>query len=235
MSEQTIFNGEVDQTPPVVTSPPPPVVPTELQELVGQGKKYATLDDAIKSVPHAQTHIAKLEQEAAQLREELQKRKAAEDLLADIKAGITQQGETTPKVDLSQETVSNIVKNVLKQEQESNIQAQNAKSVMTAFETAFGDKQKAEQEYIKIAEKNNLPVQMLNQLAMTSPEAVLNLAGLKKTTQPVGKVSSDVNTINFNTTEPEMPSAKLKPGATTKDMVAALQAARQKVLSRQSN
>lgn len=234
MSEQTIFNGEVDQTPPVVT-PPSPVVPTELQELVGQGKKYATLDDAIKSVPHAQTHIAKLEQEAAQLREELQKRKAAEDLLADIKAGITQQGETTPKVDLSQETVSNIVKNVLKQEQESNIQAQNAKSVMTAFETAFGDKQKAEQEYIKIAEKNNLPVQMLNQLAMTSPEAVLNLAGLKKTTQPVGKVSSDVNTINFNTTEPEMPSAKLKPGATTKDMVAALQAARQKVLSRQSN
>lgn len=234
MSEQTIFNGEVDQTPPVVT-PPSPVVPTELQELVGQGKKYATLDDAIKSVPHAQTHIAKLEQEAAQLREELQKRKAAEDLLADIKAGITQQGETTPKVDLSQETVSNIVKNVLRQEQESNIQAQNAKSVMTAFETAFGDKQKAEQEYIKIAEKNNLPVQMLNQLAMTSPEAVLNLAGLKKTTQPVGKVSSDVNTINFNTTEPEMPSAKLKPGATTKDMVAALEAARQKVLSRQSN
>lgn len=234
MSEQTIFNGGADQTPPVVT-PPSPVVPTELQELVGQGKKYATLDDAIKSVPHAQTHIAKLEQEAAQLREELQKRKAAEDLLADIKAGITQQGETTPKVDLSQETVSNIVKNVLKQEQESNIQAQNAKSVMTAFETAFGDKQKAEQEYIKIAEKNNLPVQMLNQLAMTSPEAVLNLAGLKKTTQPVGKVSSDVNTINFNTTEPEMPSAKLKPGATTKDMVAALQAARQKVLSRQSN
>lgn len=234
MSEQTIFNGEADQTPPVVT-PPSPVVPTELQELVGQGKKYATLDDAIKSVPHAQTHIAKLEQEAAQLREELQKRKAAEDLLADIKAGITQQGETTPKVDLSQETVSNIVKNVLRQEQESNIQAQNAKSVMTAFETAFGDKQKAEQEYIKIAEKNNLPVQMLNQLAMTSPEAVLNLAGLKKTTQPVGKVSSDVNTINFNTTEPEMPSAKLKPGATTKDMVAALEAARQKVLSRQSN
>ena len=234
MSEQTIFNGGADQTPPVVT-PPSPVVPTELQELVGQGKKYATLDDAIKSVPHAQTHIAKLEQEAAQLREELQKRKAAEDLLADIKAGITQQGETTPKVDLSQETVSNIVKNVLKQEQESNIQAQNAKSVMTAFETAFGDKQKAEQEYIKIAEKNNLPVQMLNQLAMTSPEAVLNLAGLKKTTQPVGKVSSDVNTINFNTTEPEMPSAKLKPGATTKDMVAALEAARQKVLSRQSN
>ena len=234
MSEQTIFNGEVDQTPPVVT-PPSPVVPTELQELVGQGKKYATLDDAIKSVPHAQTHIARLEQEAAQLREELQKRKAAEDLLADIKAGITQQGETTPKVDLSQETVSNIVKNVLRQEQESNIQAQNAKSVMTAFETAFGDKQKAEQEYIKIAEKNNLPVQMLNQLAMTSPEAVLNLAGLKKTTQLVGKVSSDVNTINFNTTEPEMPSAKLKPGATTKDMVAALQAARQKVLSRQSN
>ena len=234
MSEQTIFNGEADQTPPVVT-PPSPVVPTELQELVGQGKKYATLDDAIKSVPHAQTHIAKLEQEAAQLREELQKRKAAEDLLADIKAGITQQGETTPKVDLSQETVSNIVKNVLRQEQESNIQAQNAKSVMTAFETAFGDKQKAEQEYIKIAEKNNLPVQMLNQLAMTSPEAVLNLAGLKKTTQLVGKVSSDVNTINFNTTEPEMPSAKLKPGATTKDMVAALQAARQKVLSRQSN
>ncbi len=32
-------------------------IPTEAAELVGDGKKYQSVEDALKSVPHAQKHI----------------------------------------------------------------------------------------------------------------------------------------------------------------------------------
>ena len=35
-------------------------IPTEAAELVGDGKKYSSVEDALKSVPHAQKHIQTL-------------------------------------------------------------------------------------------------------------------------------------------------------------------------------
>ena len=76
MSE-TIF----DQATPDVVETQQNAIPTELAEFVGEGKKYQTVEDALKSIPHAQSHIQKLEEEMKQAREELAKRKAAEELL----------------------------------------------------------------------------------------------------------------------------------------------------------
>ena len=69
-------------------------IPTEAVELVGEGKKYSSVEDALKSVPHAQKHIQTLESELATLKEELSKRKTTEELLDEIKSGI--QPQATP-------------------------------------------------------------------------------------------------------------------------------------------
>ena len=63
-------------------------IPTEASELVGSGKKYTSVEDALKSVPHAQKHIQTLESELATLKEELTKRRTTEELLDEIKSGI---------------------------------------------------------------------------------------------------------------------------------------------------
>ena len=53
------------------TTPKAFEIPTEVQELVGEGKKYQSPEDALKSVPHAQQHIQTLESELAEIKEEL--------------------------------------------------------------------------------------------------------------------------------------------------------------------
>ncbi len=69
-------------------------IPTEAADFVGDGKKYNSVEDALKSVPHAQKHIQTLESELAAAREELAKRRTTEELLDEIKSGI--QPQATP-------------------------------------------------------------------------------------------------------------------------------------------
>mgnify|MGYP003631509838 CR=1 FL=1 len=55
-----------------------------LAELVGEGKKYATVEDLAKGAVNAQQHIGTLEQETANLREQTSSAKSIEDVLKAI-------------------------------------------------------------------------------------------------------------------------------------------------------
>ena len=46
-------------------------IPVEAANLIGEGKKYRTVEDALAALPHAQTHIATLEQENSEFKEKL--------------------------------------------------------------------------------------------------------------------------------------------------------------------
>ena len=76
-----------------------------------------------------------------------------------------------------------------------------------------------------------MPVEQLNTLAVTSPEAVLKLAGIKKPVN-LGKPTSTVNTQgSFSQPQGEL-SAKVPKGASTKDLVNAWKIAGEKVKQR---
>lgn len=219
MTEQTIF----DQGTPteVVTPPVTSTIPTELAELVGEGKKYKTVEDALKSVPHAQTHIQKLEEDAAKLRAELEKRRTAEELLDEIKSGI-QPGTTTPVVEIDQDSV--VQKAVQLVEARQNA-AKNVSTVIDAFTQKYGEQ--GPEMYKKIAAENDLSLEAFNKLSATSPKAVLRMSGLtveNKTPIP-GKINSSVNTESLqaqNTSE--IPTSRVS-GRSTKDMVDAFKRA----------
>lgn len=229
MSE-TIFDGVT--APEVVPATPSTVaLPTEVAELVGEGKKYRTAEDALKALPHAQGHIKTLEEEAKQLREELAKRKTAEELLEEFKVsgvlgGNRQEPAVTPSVDVEQ-----VVASVLAKKEAATTAQKNISVVVNTFTEAFGDKTKGEEMYNKVAEESGLSVAALNQLAATSPEAVLRLAGITKKQETVpGKVQSTVNVQAFNDKPQGELSSRVKPGASTKDVVAAMRIAREKVI-----
>lgn len=236
MTTETIFDGA---TTPVETAVPPQqsTVPQELVELVGEGKKYKSVEDALKSVPHAQSHIQKLEEEAKMLKEELAKRKAAEELLEDMRNGFVQDNGQQAKVELNPEIVEQTVASILaKKEAQSKAQTNVAK-VVSSFEQEFGDKEKAQEMYLKVAEESGLSIQDLNRLAATSPEAVLRLAGLnKKLNQPAGKIQSTVNSAALNQSQQNHElSARVKQGATTRDLVEAWRIAGEKVKQKLGN
>ena len=114
MTETTVFTQTPSvETPPVIVTPTAPVISQELSEFVGTGKKYATLEDALKSVPHAQTHISKIEQELAQAKEELLKRKTTEELLEELRVPGVAHATTTAVSTTTQNDIKQLVSDVL--------------------------------------------------------------------------------------------------------------------------
>jgi crotonobetainyl-CoA:carnitine CoA-transferase CaiB-like acyl-CoA transferase len=213
MTEESIF----DQATPDIEEPQIAAV----SELVGADKKYKSVEDALKSIPHAQSHIQKLEEEAAQLREELTKRRTTEELLDELKA--TGLPEKTTQASFDSETLVKAVEGVLSQREEQKRSQQNIESVVSVFNTQFGEK--GPEMYKKVAEESGLPLSALNNLAARSPSAVLKLAGITQVPQAPGKTTSTVNTEAFKPT-PSTSNIRVKPvGASTKDLVAAWKAA----------
>lgn len=211
------------------TSAPKFEIPTEALDFVGEGKKYKSAEDALRSVPHAQEHIKTLEEEMAQLKEELTRRKTAEELLDEMKSGIQPTENTTQGAELDQDTIMNLVNQTLEQRDKQSKAKQNASTVASKFTEQYGSQ--AEEVYNKIAQEAGLTVEQLNNLAATSPNVVLKLSGLDAKSTPVGKPSSSINTQALNNTKPAELSARVPKGASTKDMLAAWRAAGDKVKS----
>lgn len=225
MTEATIFQATPDV--PKVDTTQVKTLPQEVAELIGAGKKYATEEDALKSVPHAQKHIKTLEEELAQVKQELEKRRTAAELLDEIKSGIKPQDTSSGSI--TADNVAQVVEQVFEKRTQQQTAVSNISRVTSAFTEKFADK--AEEMFKAIANESGLSVQELNRLAASSPSAVLKLAGITgKQVDVAGKVSSSVNTEGLpkgdNTSQL---SARVKSGASTKDMVSAWRIAGQKI------
>jgi len=122
-----------------------------------------------------------------------------------------------------------LVTQTIEQKEQQSKAKQNAQTVASKFTEQYGAQ--AEAAYTKIAQEAGLTVQQLNNLAATSPNVVMKLAGFETKSTPVGKPSSSINTQALNNTaKPEL-SAKVPKGASTKDMLAAWRNAGEKVKS----
>lgn len=211
MSE-TIF----DQVTPDVVETQQNAIPTELAEFVGEGKKYQTVEDALKSIPHAQSHIQKLEEEMKQAREELAKRKAAEELLEEFKTQGMPENKAAP---LDMEALTKVVENALSAKEAQKAAQNNINTVVNAFNSKFGEK--GPEQYKLLAKETGVPLEALNKLAATSPQAVFRLAGLEAKSFTPGKTSSSVNTTTMQN-QGQALSVKVKPvGTSTKELVSA--------------
>ena len=92
------------------TTPAAPAIPTELQEFVGEGKKFKTVADYVSGYKNSQEFIDTLKGETANMREELQKRKTAEELLQDMRSTTTEQQKPTSQgVEVNEAVLSEIV------------------------------------------------------------------------------------------------------------------------------
>ena len=87
MSETNIFSGDPanEVVPPAI---PSATIPPDVSEFVGEGKKYKSIEDALKSVPNAQRHITQIEEENARLKAEVASRQSVEEIFIEIKSGI---------------------------------------------------------------------------------------------------------------------------------------------------
>lgn len=164
----------------------------KLEDLVGEGKKYATPEAVAKAVVEKDNFIEQLKRETAALREEMAARTTATDRTQEIldqlealKNRPVTEIQPTPVVErtevkgLSLEDVEKVI-----QQREARLQAdRNVNAVKAKLVEQFGDRYG---EALKqIADKNGLTPADLDDLAARSPQAVLNLVVQTKPAQMV--------------------------------------------------
>ena len=233
---ETIFKDTSGNAPaptvtPVVAQPDPTPatfsIPDTVTEFVGEGKKYASPEEALSSIPHAQTHINRLEEESktkdeelAILREQVAKSTALDDVLDSIKSNQDNSG-IPPQNELDETKVTSLVDSALQRNEAQKVAKGNVNSVVSKGIEVFGDK--ADEVYHKVAKDNGLSVDQLNKLSATSPQAVMKLMGIGDKISPMPiKSEGSVNTdaFNQNNSEPSESSNIMgKTGLTTAEMV----------------
>lgn len=162
----------------------------DVTTIVGEGKKYRTTEDALRSIVHKETHIQKLERENRELRELSLKAKTTEELLKAIQnnkngAGSddnssdqfrsreTQTPSNTPtRDDLLKEVLSVLEERKAKENQELNLS-----TVKNALITQYGAQYP--QALNKLSVELGLSQTEIDNMAKTSPKAFLKLVGVE--------------------------------------------------------
>jgi hypothetical protein len=194
-----IFNGET-------TNPPASTQTTgSVEELVGEGKKFATVEDLAKGKAEADIFIEQLKKEQAELRSDLDQRLSAQDLLEEIRkereaqlsaSNSPAQENTTPS--LGTDDIANLVKNTVKQLGVQETAEQNILAVDIKMKELFGDK--AQEVMIQKAKENEVSVDFLKDAAAKSPKAFFNVLGLAN--QKPATPSMTQGTVDMSGTEP---------------------------------
>jgi len=151
-----------------------PRIPAELQELVGPGKKYATLDAALTSILPAQRHIGTLEAELKAVREKLKKFEevpTSEDVLAAID-GVRTPTAHQPSTEDADSVAERVIEK-LEARTASQVRADNIMKVNAALMKAAGSKVAANALVKAKAKELGLTPKDLQELAAKSPAAVL--------------------------------------------------------------
>ena len=164
-----------------------PVVTDPVATLVGEDKKFKTVDDLARAKIESDNFIEQLKREQAELRAELTARPAVDrsqeilDRLEALKKPPVTEYQPTPQVERTEVNGLSIndVERVLEERERKARAASNRAAVEAKLKETYGDK--TGQALKLLAEKNGTTVAALGQLAEHSPQLVLNLMGQVKT------------------------------------------------------
>jgi hypothetical protein len=160
------INSEVDVIKPYAS------------ELVGEGKKFRTVEDLEKGKTESDSFIEQLKGENAGLRKDLDERMTTAEALEKIReenASHTPSENTTPGLDT--DAVTNLVEKTIEQKDFAKIAAQNIAEVDQKMKALYGEK--AKEVFEQKAAAIGLSSEYLQDVASKSPSAFFNVLGLE--------------------------------------------------------
>lgn len=221
----TIFD-QTGTTPPAGTPAPTDTkLPDELAGLIGEGKKYATVEAALKSVPHAQKHIEQLEREMKELREKAEKAAALDDVYKTVQDMLAQGGKP-PAGGLAETDIDVLLDRKLQAREAQQRAKENTALVKNVLVEQFGER--AADVYKEKAAALGIGVEFLNDLCGKSPKAALELLGVKSQAKPTGATppTGSINSAALDLTKQPPKPKPVMGGASTSEVLAAWRAAK---------
>lgn len=178
-----------------------------LKELVGEGKKFRTVEELALSKKTTDSFIEQLKRENNDLRKAVEQSEAAakeQKTLSDILNALEKtaqggDGSNNQNSAVSLEELTKLVRSVNSQEREQESRRTNKELVDKALIVKYGEPTKASEAIKNKARELNLRPQQIKDLSELSPEAFLQLFGVTNT-KPVDQaaVKGNVNSAATN-------------------------------------
>lgn len=188
-----------------------------VNDLVGEGKKFKTVDDLAKGKAESDAFINQLQEEMKALRNEVEKRNTAEANLESLRAEIREikakpvSSEASPNTTgaLTAEQLENLVASTLTKQERERMAAQNLKTVNDKLVQTFGSSEKASEVLSKKAYDIGMSIEELRAIAAKSPSALLKLIG----SDSGEKKADGVDPLNTNTKAENVKAGGAEPPA----------------------
>jgi len=143
-----------------------------LEVLVGEGKKYATVEDLAKSRIAADEHIARLEAEAAEFRQGIQRQILdREQQSQQITPPVGNQDQGNQSQRAPQEDLAERIREVTRQDREAEKARTNVEAVTDRLTSTFGTPEAANQAVASKARELGVSLKFLLDSAAASPAA----------------------------------------------------------------
>lgn len=188
-----------------------------LETLVGEDKKFKTVEDLAKGKLESDAFILQLQEENRQKDEELQKRKTAEEIVAQIQDQRSQltltnqsnsEANQPAKPEITKEDLEQKVQEVVAQQETQRRVQQNVTQVAEKLVAVYGDEDKANAFVKQKAQELQVPIDYLQDVAARSPQAFYKLVELQESVNaPSRPTQGDVNTQAFRAANPNAPKA----------------------------
>lgn len=193
-------------------------------------RKYSSVESALEALKHSQEYIPNLQGDKDKLTEELDKLKGQQNKIDDLTSIVEKltakkdEPSDQTKETFGEQAMAKLVQNILSQNKSESIRDTNTKSVTKALADKYGTE--AEKEFYGKAEALGMTKEAFNDLAATSPKAVLSFFGDIQKDPSLMKGSENVNH-SFqkpqNGGPVERPEKSVMAGASTKDLVAEME------------
>lgn len=182
-------------------------------QLVGEGKKFKTVEDLAKGKLEADNHISNITKTLDELRAELAKQDYAKALLEQMSKGsdagaeqpspVTTSSSNTENTTQSASDIESLVEKVITEKERNRTVTQNIAVVGETLEKQFGDK--AADVLRNKSGELNISIERLREIAAESPTAFFQLIGVSGTPKPVASTApqSSIRSENFNSNSQE--------------------------------
>jgi len=148
------------------------ILPDDVKDLVGPGKKYADVGTALKALKFSQEHIARLEAEARERNERVESSLTIEQVHEKVQELLAQERVTSTPSGLDETKVASLFDQKFQEQQKRAEQVRNVALVKEQLSKKYGAEKFAEVFKAKATEIG-VGVDFLNSLAATAPAAVL--------------------------------------------------------------
>lgn len=219
MPDQDIFDKENKEEKPIIDdkgipTPEPSkdddnkITDQLLTTIVNENgeQKYKTVEEALKGVPHAQLHIAKIERELAELKDKDNASDKLDELLEAVKQSKVSGEEDNTSPTMKPEDVLSIVQDYFTDTKAAEARQNNIDTVTKVFRDRYGND--ASKELYGKADDLGFTRSEINSMIAQNPNAALKVLGVEIKGKPnvdTITVPGGVNSGSFQETAPSKP------------------------------